>query len=1418
MFLFKQAARLVFGVLFSAIYINASAQISQQHLPVDTSGGILLQESLVSPGIQMGKITGSGSGIANDIPVLSPIFSIWDQTPWMDSRINFVPSMTPQYAGDLDGDGTSDRFIFANTPDDRSGDLSARTNKTVVYFGGEMLSTEADEVVYEHLFPVGRLFGGNAVMVAYNSGAPTALNYYSFPGGVAQADGFNTPMDPLELFNLLTATGSREVIHSIDLNGDGFDDVASVSEGELRVVFGAQGPENITTTFYAINSWTEAFGAVAGSEVLLDAFEYGENSYLLLGSRDQNLSSATFVHVLRFAPTGADDMEVVQVLTVDNSYFGPWPIVRGIFMSGTDGAPSLLFSSGAQNKSYIFPPSDQSNELFHFEAGPQYLPLVPTYDLIDGTFSAYYRDDENGVIGWASGDPQTNTFNPFPDSEFPISNTTLLFDHSLTQRNSHVYPDLNGDGFTDFMLPLTLDDRFGSIVSEGGLPGVLEQYELTFNRADYSILTRLDVFPLGDVTGNGLDDFGVSVFDNDMVYLEVYEGGNFFVPVAVIPTPFTSISFATAGYFNDFFRRDIAILGRYPGFNPEGPDPNVLISEVHFFEGGTGVGTQPYNIIEDMDVYPLSWLSNVMGTMNNVGDVNNDGFDDLLIGAPTIFMFDTGEPFKSAMYFGGPDMGGAPDAFLGTFSPTSIDGRQAAWFANTIYPLGDMNGDGIDDFAVSATDERLDQDRVSAGHSGAIHIFYGKDGSQGPVAFETSDLVLKTNMDDAFSGIQQGFLGFGQIAVGDFNGDGYPDMAVPTFFHRFQADVATGVPGIHIYNGGPFMSGEPDHMLGMINEIMAINPLPSYYTDVMGHVKMTSLPDITNDGYDELLIVPGRGYHSAVLLEGSESSVMETPIGIFDSPVNSVTMGSWGNFINRHYALAAGDYTGDGAIEFVVAQSFATLSRDTPVFMFSTDEFAVESYTLIVEGFVENEFIAPGQDFDMDIVVGDPDMPVTDLLGVGLQVHFDPQLVDFVNVSWGDFLFTGVTETDMVEFVTIDEENGVLALSLSRQGDFGGVDGSGLLASVTFRAKENVLGETLLAIEDVLAIDSFGDEFPVTTLSPFIVIFDGVFVWPGDTNNDGFVDIADVLPVGAWFGSIGPERPFFDFGWFPQAAFNWDIETLAYVDATGDGTINQNDILPIGLNFGLSVDDFFFKESQETDPVQYLVIPAGFPAGTIQTTIAINGQMAADGIIGAAADFAFDPAYIQSVSGTAGSLLTAERLLSFDHDYEEGSGQYAVAASRLGTNQAVYGEGELLSVTFELLETPESDIMIEVNRLLVTNADRSVKSLHDFAFTSPVVTSIDDVSAVPAEFSLSANFPNPFNPKTTISYSIAEATEVRLDVFDVMGRKVATLVDSAQQPGHYSASFSGTGLASGVYVYRLQAGSFVQTRSMLLVK
>jgi hypothetical protein len=88
----------------------------------------------------------------------------------------------------------------------------------------------------------------------------------------------------------------------------------------------------------------------------------------------------------------------------------------------------------------------------------------------------------------------------------------------------------------------------------------------------------------------------------------------------------------------------------------------------------------------------------------------------------------------------------------------------------------------------------------------------------------------------------------------------------------------------------------------------------------------------------------------------------------------------------------------------------------------------------------------------------------------------------------------------------------------------------------------------------------------------------------------------------------------------------------------------------------------------------------------------------------------------------------------------------------------------------------------------------------------------------PTEYSLSDNFPNPFNPETTIIYTLPEAVHVTLDVFDISGRKVSTLVDSNESAGKYNILFNGVNLASGVYMYRLQAGSFISQKKMLLLK
>jgi hypothetical protein len=90
-------------------------------------------------------------------------------------------------------------------------------------------------------------------------------------------------------------------------------------------------------------------------------------------------------------------------------------------------------------------------------------------------------------------------------------------------------------------------------------------------------------------------------------------------------------------------------------------------------------------------------------------------------------------------------------------------------------------------------------------------------------------------------------------------------------------------------------------------------------------------------------------------------------------------------------------------------------------------------------------------------------------------------------------------------------------------------------------------------------------------------------------------------------------------------------------------------------------------------------------------------------------------------------------------------------------------------------------------------------------------------------FHLAQNYPNPFNPTTTIRYEIPVTSDVKLEIFDVLGRKVATLVNARLSAGQYDATFDASSLSSGIYFYRLQASGaanhhFIQTKKMILVK
>ena len=93
-----------------------------------------------------------------------------------------------------------------------------------------------------------------------------------------------------------------------------------------------------------------------------------------------------------------------------------------------------------------------------------------------------------------------------------------------------------------------------------------------------------------------------------------------------------------------------------------------------------------------------------------------------------------------------------------------------------------------------------------------------------------------------------------------------------------------------------------------------------------------------------------------------------------------------------------------------------------------------------------------------------------------------------------------------------------------------------------------------------------------------------------------------------------------------------------------------------------------------------------------------------------------------------------------------------------------------------------------------------------------------DTGEVPREYRLEQNYPNPFNPQTTIRYSLTKTVPVDLSVYNVLGERVATLVEGIQLVGQHTATFDASGLSSGMYFYRITAGDFAESMKMILLR
>lgn len=157
---------------------------------------------------------------------------------------------------------------------------------------------------------------------------------------------------------------------------------------------------------------------------------------------------------------------------------------------------------------------------------------------------------------------------------------------------------------------------------------------------------------------------------------------------------------------------------------------------------------------------------------------------------------------------------------------------------------------------------------------------------------------------------------------------------------------------------------------------------------------------------------------------------------------------------------------------------------------------------------------------------------------------------------------------------------------------------------------------------------------------------------------------------------------------------------------------------------------------------------------------------------------------------------------SFTGGFSEGGETY-VGSFRLTAGEAGPGASVRFEASAPNNEDPDPDddvieILVNIDAL-ATDVERGTSDL-------------------PPAFRLHANYPNPFNPTTTIGFDVPQAVHVRLEVFNVLGQAVATLVDEPLAPGAYQTTFEARGLPSGLYLYRLEAGAFGTTRQMVLLE
>jgi hypothetical protein len=733
-------------------------------------------------------------------------------------------------AGDVNGDGFSDVLVGAPYNDA----LDADAGRVYVYFGGLTTRTSPDVILTgaarDDRFGTCVAGAGDIDGDGYDDlivGVPYAMSGQG--GGIAQIY-FGDPMAGIRS-GTITLSGPRpgdEFGHSVagagDVNGDGWADVivgawhsdrAAVDAGCAYLFFGGPMMDDIPDVIVPGSNAGDWLGyAVAGAgDVNRDGY-----ADVIVGAHGSDVGgmNAGTALILMGGPAMDGVADVVLVGSIALGVFGV--SVAGAGDANGDGYSDVIVGAERENTGGV-----DAGRAYVFYGGP-------------------LMDD-------------------IPDAAFGPCAPGDLFGHAVDGAG-----DVDGDGYGDLIVSANFNDAGGYNAGRAwiyfGGAVVDETPDVVFTGTGIEDLFGQSAAGAGDVNGDGLADVVVGADYNDAggydagrAYLYVNSGAGTDIPDLVFtgggPGDQLGAALDGAGDLNGDGYSDL-VVGAWSKYGAGSGYARIYL-------GGRGLSTAPSLTLNGegpKDEFGVS--------VAGAGDVNGDGYDDVIIGAEHYGSSGMGDG-RACLYFGGVDMDTVPDVIFNCVVPSS-------YFGSTVAAAGDVNGDGFADVLVGSTSPQ-----VMYLYFGGVYMntvadmtFAPPKGAFGAAGADVngdgySDVILGSPADDAggthtgigrvyvyYGGISKdttadlvltgeadnGRFGYSVAAAGDVNRDGYEDIIVGTPKSNLAGEEAGRA---YVYLGGPRMGGYP---------ALIIDGLPG---DQLGY-SVDGCGDVNADGYGDVVV------------------------------------------------------------------------------------------------------------------------------------------------------------------------------------------------------------------------------------------------------------------------------------------------------------------------------------------------------------------------------------------------------------------------------------------------------------------------------------------------------------------------------------------------------------------------------------